>query len=82
MRFLGIAVMVASLTVRLAAAQTVSVQPLAPGKPAGIHQARHGASTGLLIAGGVLAAGLAAVLVFTKGGNNNGVVTTPTGTTS
>jgi hypothetical protein len=55
--------------------QTASAQSLSPGKPAGVREARHGASTGLLIAGGVLVAGLVAVLVYTNGGNNNGIVT-------
>jgi hypothetical protein len=52
-RFLGIAVIIASLAV----SQDASAQPLSPGKPAGVHEARRGASTGLLIAGGVLVAG-------------------------
>ena len=65
----------------LVAAPAVSAQPLAPGKPAGVHAARHGASTGLLIAGGVLVAGLVAVLAFNRSGNNDGVVIpTNTGT--
>ena len=71
MRILGTAVMVAAL----AASPTALAQPLSPGKPAGVHEARKGASTGLLIAGGVLAAGLVAVLIFNKGGNNSGVLT-------
>ncbi len=71
MRFLVVAVIAAGLA---AAPVAVCAQPLSPGKPAGIHQARHGASTGLLIAGGVLAAGLVAVLAFNSSGNNNGLV--------
>jgi len=70
-RFLGIAVIIASLAV----SQDASAQPLSPGKPAGVHEARRGASTGLLIAGGVLVAGLVAVLAYTNSGNNKGVVT-------
>jgi hypothetical protein len=58
----------------LTVSQAVSAQPLSPGKPAGVREARHGASTGLLIAGGVLAAGLVAVLLYTNKGNNNGIV--------
>jgi hypothetical protein len=58
----------------LAASQSVCAQPLSPGKPAGVHQARHGASTGLLIAGGALVAGLIAVLAFRGNGNDNGLV--------
>jgi hypothetical protein len=71
MRFLSTAVIVASLAV----SQAASAQPLSPGKPAGVREARHGASTGLLIAGGILVAGLVAVLAYTNSGNNNGVVT-------
>ena len=78
MRFLGTAAIVASLAVT----QVVTAQPLSPGKPAGVREARRGASTGLLIAGGVLVAGLVAVLIYNKGGNNNGVVTSGSGTTS
>jgi len=78
MRVLGTAVIVASLAV----SQAVSAQPLSPGKPAGIREARHGASTGLLIAGGILAGGLVAVLLYTNGGNNNGIVVpSPSSTT-
>jgi hypothetical protein len=71
MRFLGIAAIVASLAV----SQNAAAQPLPPGKPAGVQEARRGASTGLLIAGGVLVAGLVAVLAYTNSGNNKGVVT-------
>jgi hypothetical protein len=79
MRILGIAVMAAILAVSPGAC----AQPLSPGKPAGVHEARHGASTGLLIAGTVLAAGLVAVLLYTNSGNNNGIVVpSATGTTS
>lgn len=78
MRFLGTAVIVASLAVT----QVVTAQPLPPGKPAGVQQARRGASTGLLVAGGVLVAGLVAVLAYTNSGNNNGVVVPGPSTTS
>ena len=79
MRFLAIAVTACLAGAPLA--QPVCAQPLSPGKPAGVHEARHGASTGLLIAGGVLVAGLVAVLAFNSSGNNNGlVVPTNTGT--
>ena len=75
MRFLGIAALLASLAVT----QVVSAQPLAPGKPAGVQEARRGANTGIWIAGAVLAAGLVAVMMYTNEGNNNGVViTSPT----
>jgi hypothetical protein len=50
-------------------------EPLSPGKPAGIHQARRGASTGLLVAGGLLAGGLVAVMAFSGSENKNGVLT-------
>jgi hypothetical protein len=78
MRFLGTAVIVASLAV----SPLVSAQPLSPGKPAGVREARHGASTGVLIAGGVLVAGLVAVLAYTNSGNNNGVVVPSPSTTT
>jgi hypothetical protein len=78
MRFLGTAVIVASLAVT----QVVTAQPLSPGKPAGVQEARRGASTGLLIAGGVLVAGLVAVLAYTNSGNNNGVVVPGPSTTT
>jgi hypothetical protein len=78
MRRLGIAVIV----VGLAVSPVVSAQPLSPGKPAGVHTARHGASTGLMIAGGALAAGLIAVAAFSSSGNNNGVVTSGVSTTT
>lgn len=81
MRFLGIAVVAACLAVA-PIAQTVCAQPLSPGKPAGVHQARHGASTGLLIAGGVLVAGLVAVLAFNNSGDTNKGLVIPTNTGS
>lgn len=78
MRFWGTIAIAASL----AATPAVRAEPLAPGKPAGVHAARNGASTGFLIAGGILVAGLVAVLAFNNGGNNNGVIipTNNTGT--
>ena len=59
-------------------------QPLSPGKPAGIQQARNGASTGLLLVGSILVGGLVAVFAFTGSDKNAGVITPPpaTGTTS
>lgn len=78
MRLLGTAVIVASLAV----SQSSSAQPLSPGKPAGVREARHGASTGLLIAGGVLVAGLVAVLAYTNSGNNNGILVPSPSTTT
>ena len=78
MRRLGVAVIVASLAV----APVVSAQPLSPGKPAGVHAARRGANTGLLIAGTVLVAGLIAVVAFNGSSNNNGVVTNGVATTT
>jgi len=75
---------IAAITASLMFTSLAWAQPLSPGKPAGIHQARRGASTGLLIAGGVLVAGLVAVVAFAGSDNNNGVVTAgiSTGTTS
>ena len=75
--------LIAAVAASLMAAP-VWAQPLAPGKPAGVHEARRGASTGLLIAGGLLVAGLVAVVAFSGSDNNNGVVTNgvSTGTTS
>jgi hypothetical protein len=77
MRGLGIAVIAASLAV----SPVVFAQPLSPGKPAGVHAARHGANTGLLIAGTVLVAGLIAVVAFNGSSNNGGVVTNGVATT-
>jgi hypothetical protein len=77
MRFLGVVVTAACLA---AAPIAVSAQPLSPGKPAGVHKARHGASTGLLIAGGVLVAGLVAVLAFNNSGDTNKGLVIPTNT--
>jgi hypothetical protein len=63
-----------------------SAQTLAPGKPAGVHAARHGANTGLLIIGGIAVAAVVGVLVLGSNSNNNtGVVnvgTAASGTTS
>jgi len=80
MRFLAVAATAICLTVA-PMAQTVCAQPLAPGKPAGVHQARHnGARTGLLIAGGALVVGLVAVLAFNKSGDTNKGLVIPTNT--
>ena len=76
MRFWG----TITLAACLAASLPVCAQPLSPGKPAGVHQARHGASTGLLIAGGALVAGLVAVLIFNKSGDTNKGLVVPTNT--
>jgi hypothetical protein len=75
---------IAAVTASLMFASLARAQPLSPGKPAGIHQARRGASTGLLVAGGVLVAGLVAVVAFAGSDNNKGVVTAgiSTGTAS
>jgi hypothetical protein len=78
MRRLGVAVIAASLAV----SPLAFAQPLSPGKPGGVHAARHGANTGLLIAGTALAAGLIAVVAFNGGSNNNGVVTNGVATTT
>jgi hypothetical protein len=80
MRSFCIAIVAASL----ALAPAVSAQPLAPGKPAGVHAARNGATTGLLIAGVAVVAGIIVLAVSTGGDNNTGVlVPSPTtGTTS
>jgi hypothetical protein len=74
---------IAAIAASLMFASPAWTQPLAPGKPAGIHQARRGASTGLLVVGGLLVAGLVAVVAFSGSDNkngvlNNGVSTTPT----
>ena len=76
--------LIAAVAAGLMFGPVASAQPLAPGKPAGVHEARRGASTGLLIAGGLLVAGLVAVVAFSGSDNNNGVVTNgvSTGTTS
>ena len=64
----------------------VSAQPLAPGKPAGVKVARNGASTGLLIIGGVAVAAAVALVAFGSNSSdaNKGVlnVGTASGTTS
>ena len=74
---------VAVIAASLAFAPAVSAQPLAPGKPAGVHAARNGATTGLLVAGVLLVGGLVALAVSTGGDNTKGVfVPSPTGTTA
>jgi hypothetical protein len=70
MRSLCIATVTASLTF----ASVAWAEPLSPGKPAGIREARHGASTGLLLAGGLLVGGLVAVVALSGGNNNTGVL--------
>jgi hypothetical protein len=72
---------VAIITV-LAVSTSSFAQPLAPGKPAGVQRARHGASTGLLIAGTALVAGLVAVVVFKGSDDNTGVLTSGSATTT
>jgi hypothetical protein len=79
MRFLAVVATAMCLTVA-PVAQTVCAQPLSPGKPAGVHQARHGARTGLLIAGGALVVGLVAVLAFRGNGDSNKGLVIPTNT--
>jgi hypothetical protein len=81
MRLICVAVIAASLVI----APSVSAQPLAPGKPAGVLAARSGASTGLLIVGGLLVAGLVVAVVSMNGNSNAGVANfsaSVTGTTS
>jgi hypothetical protein len=77
---------IALITAGLMAAPMAWAGPLAPGKPAGVHDAaRHGARTGLLIAGGLAVAAVVAVVAIGGGSNNyNGVLTTgsSSGTTS
>ena len=71
-----------AIVTALAVTTSAFAQPLAPGKPAGLHQARHGASTGLLIAGTALLAGLVAVVAFQGSDDNKGVVTSGSSTTT
>ena len=78
MRSVCIAILAASVML----APLASAQPLSPGKPAGIHQARRGASTGLLVVGGLLVAGLVAVVAFSGNDNNKGVLNSGTSTTA
>jgi len=78
MRSVCIAILAASVML----APLASAQPLSPGKPAGIHQARRGASTGLLVVGGLLVAGLVAVVAFSGNDNNKGVLNSGTSTTT
>lgn len=79
MRILCVAAVAAGLMISPMAV----AQPLAPGKPAGVKEARHGASTGLLIIGGVAVAALVAVLTVGKSSNNNtGVVMSGNSTTA
>ena len=84
MHSLGRGLCVAAIIAGLIAAPAACAEPLAPGKPAGTHQAaRKNTRTGLLIAGGLLAGGIAALVIFGGSDNNNGVlnVGTSTGTT-
>jgi putative copper export protein len=82
MRSVCIAVLAGSLAASVMLAPLASAQPLSPGKPAGIHQARRGASTGLLVVGGLLVAGLVAVVAFSGSDNKNGVLNSGTSTTA
>ena len=75
-------VCIAAIAASLIFAPLASAQPLSPGKPAGIHQARRGASTGLLVVGGLLVAGLVAVVAFSGSDNNKGVLNSGTSTTT
>ena len=69
MRVFCIAAMAASLIYSpIALAQPAG--PLAPGKPAGVHAARHGANTGLLIMGAIGVAVIVGVVALS--GNSNG----------
>ena len=76
---------VAVIAAGLVFSPMASAQSLAPGKPAGVKAARNGASTGLLIIGGIAVAAVVALVAL--GGNsdaNKGVlnVGTASGTTS
>jgi hypothetical protein len=62
---------IAMIAAGLMAAPMASAQPLAAGKPAGVHAARHGASTGLLIIGGIAAVAIVAIVAVGKNNNNN-----------
>jgi hypothetical protein len=82
MRSFCVAVIAASLVFLPMA----SAQPLAPGKPAGVKAARNGASTGLLVVGGIAVAAVVALVAFGNNSSdaNKGVlnVGTASGTTS
>lgn len=55
--------------------------PLAPGKPAGVHQAQR--SPNILLIGGAVVIAVVAVVVATQSGNNGGVCGTAcSGTTT
>jgi hypothetical protein len=77
---------IAAIAAGLVFSPMASAQPLAPGKPAGVKVARNGASTGLLIIGGVAVAALVALVAFGSNSSdaNKGVlnVGTASGTTS
>ena len=72
---------IATIAAGLMFAPMARAQPLAPGKPAGVHAAKNGASTGLLLMGTALVAGLA-VLAISTGGTNNAGLAVPIATTS
>lgn len=65
---------IAVLAAGLMFAPMAQAQPLPPGKPAGVHAAKMGARTGLLIVGTALVAGLVAAALSTGGNNNAGIV--------
>ena len=69
-------VCIAAAAAGLMMSPMASAAPLAPGKPAGVHAARHGASTGLLIAGGLAVAAIVAVVALGSSSNDTtGVLT-------
>jgi hypothetical protein len=70
----------AALAASLILVSAASAEPLAPGKPAGIREARLHAGTGLLIIGGLLVAGIVVAAANTGGNNNTGIVTPPVST--
>ena len=73
---------IAVIAAGLMGAPMAWAQPLAPGKPAGVAAARNGASTGLLIIGGIAVAALVAVVAIGSSNNNNGVLTNGTASTA
>jgi hypothetical protein len=81
MHTLGRGCWIAAIIAGLIVAPMAAAEPLAPGKPAGVHQAaRKNTRAGLLIAGGLLAGGIAALVIFGGSDNNNGVLNTGTST--
>jgi hypothetical protein len=78
MRTIGAILLASSLIASSAFAATDAGAPLAPGKPAGVHEAQRMDNTLLLVVGlGVVAAGIALVA---SGNGKSTVTTTTTGT--